>query len=96
MAAKEEPAEIVGAVRNALAPYGMRVVDLTPEFVRVGGDCVLALANSKKDNTAYVLPNCKSVRKRMGRDGLSAQKGSLRHSFEENEAGARRALLLFS
>ena len=87
-----EPAQIVSAVRDALAPHGVLVVDLTPDFVRVGGDCIGPLANLKR-NTAYVLPNCKSVRKRMGRDGASAQKGSVRHAFEEHENGVRRPFL---
>jgi hypothetical protein len=87
-----QPAQIVGAVRNALAPYGTRVVDLTPELLKHGGDC---LGGFDEGAALYVLPNTKAVRKKMGRDGASMAKGSPRQKFEERSDSGARCLLAF-
>ena len=85
-----EPSKVVSAIRDALP--NSKVVDLTPDYA--GGDPLDPLVNGEK-GVIYVLPNCKSVRKKMARAGDSAQKGSLRHAFEEHEAGVRRPFVAF-
>ena len=72
-----QPSQIVDAVRDALPTT--QVVDLTPSLM--GAGCVMSL--NLKDGPVYVLPNCKSVRKKLARGGMSAKAGSLRHDFEE-------------
>ena len=84
-----EPAKVISAIRDVLP--NSKVVDLTPDYLNAG--FLNPLVNC--ENGVYVLPNCKSVRKKMARAGDSAQKGSLRHAFEEHEAGVRRPFVAF-
>lgn len=87
------PAQVVAAARAALAPHGRSVVDLTPEFLKRGGDCLDCLdGHAEKARRVYVLPNCKAVRKKMGRDGVSMAKGSPRQKFEERSVDGGRSL----
>ena len=83
-----QPSQIVDAVRDALPTA--QVVDLTPSLM--GAGCVMSL--NLKDGPVYVLPNCKSVRKKLARGGMSAKAGSLRHDFEECDGDARRPFII--
>ena len=85
--------EIIAAVRSALAPYGVDVVDLTPNFVKVGLEAFTTLLDRKLPRgVVYVLVNCKAVRKQMGRGGLSMHEGP-RRSFEESVDGMHRPFI---
>ena len=86
-----EPREIVSAVQTALP--GMKAVDLTPHVSTSG----LGILNTllKKDETLYVLPNRKGVRKTLARTGQPCKPGSIRHAFEQCDNGMRRSMVTF-